>query len=237
MTEKNLIGKIRELRQIKPKRDWVILTKSQILGKEFIQPRVLNIFPGFRVGLAGAVIVSILFGIFTLAQNSLPGDLLYPIKKITERSRAVFISEEKLPKYNLELANKRLEELNEIIQTQRAQRLAPAISEFQAQAREAAKNLPEIKEIEKIVAPANKLEENKRKVEEVLAIRIETEELDNALAQLVEREIKDLEGRTLTEEQQKLLTEAKELYEAGNYGQALEKLLILSQYYSTSGVE
>ena len=34
MTEKELIFKIRELRQIKPREDWVSLTKSQILGQE-----------------------------------------------------------------------------------------------------------------------------------------------------------------------------------------------------------
>jgi len=34
MTEKELIGKIRGLRQIRPNRDWVSLTKSQILGEE-----------------------------------------------------------------------------------------------------------------------------------------------------------------------------------------------------------
>ena len=34
MTDKQLIGKLRKLRQIKPRKDWVILTKSQILGQE-----------------------------------------------------------------------------------------------------------------------------------------------------------------------------------------------------------
>jgi len=57
----------------------------------------------------------------------------------------------------------------------------------------------------------------------------ETEKLDDALAQLVESQIKDLEGRTLTEEQEDILAQAKEDYEAGNYSDALIKILILSQ--------
>jgi len=56
----------------------------------------------------------------------------------------------------------------------------------------------------------------------------ESEELDNALSQLVGREIKDLKNRTLTEDQEKLLAEAKEDFEAGNFNEALEKIWLLS---------
>jgi len=232
MTEKELIGKIRELRQIQPSKDWVSLTKSQILGKEDKYNNLISVFQILfsKPAYAGLVVVFVLFGLFGFSQNSLPGDLLYPIKKITERSQAVFVSEEELPKYNLEIANKRLEELNEIAQTNQVKKLAPAISEFQANISEAAKSLAKVKsqDVEKIVAQTKKLEENKKKVENVLATKIETEEYDDALAQLVESQIKDLEERTLTEEQMKILAEAKELYQAGNFAEALEKILLLS---------
>ena len=241
MTEKELIGKIRELRQIKPNRDWVVLTKSQILGEEKKYTSLfLFLFPVLKLRpvYAGLIVVFILVGLFGFSQNSLPGDLLYPVKKITEKSQAVFVSEEELPKYNLEIANKRLEELNQIAQTNQVKKLAPAISEFQANISEAAKSLAKVKgqDVEKIVAQTKKLEENKKKVEEVLATKIETEELDNALAQIVESQIKDLEGRTLTEKQEALLAQAKEDFEAGNYSDALIKILILPNY-STPGVE
>lgn len=228
MTEKELIGKIRELRQIKPSQDWVSLTKSQILGKDINQHRVLvNLF---RPAYAGLIVVFVLLGLFGFAQKSLPGDLLYPIKKITEKSQAIFVSEEERPKLNLELVNKRLEELSKIAEKNEVKKLAPAISEFQANVSEAAKSLTKTKKlnVEKIVAQTKKLEENKKKVEALGVVIGETEELDNALAQLVESQIKDLEGRTLTERQQSLLVEAKEDFEDGNYNQALEKILLLS---------
>ena len=239
MTEKELIGKIRELRQIRPSQDWVSLTKSQILGtstglsasEESKLDNIISVFHVFflKPAYAGLIVVFVLFGLFGFSQNSLPGDLLYPIKKITEKSQAVFVSEEELPKYNLEIANKRLEELNKIAQTNQVKKLAPAISEFQANVAEAAKSLAKVKgqDVEKIVAQTKKLEENKKKVEEVLATKIETEELDNALSQIVESQIKDLEGRTLTEAQMKILAEAKADFEAGNYSEALEKILQL----------
>jgi len=224
--EKELIGKIRELRQIKPRKDWVVLTKSQILGQE---PKIL-FFPFFKPVLATVTAFGILFGIFSLAQNSLPGDFLYSIKKITEKGQAVFVSEEEKPAFQFELANKRLEELTEIAQTNQVKKLPPAISEFQANMSEVAKSLAKVKgqDVEKIVAQTQKLEENKKKVEEVLATRIETKEYDNAIAQLVEGQIEELESQTLTEGQQELLEEAKEDFQAGNYNQALEKILILS---------
>ena len=237
MTEKELIGKIRELRQIQPRKDWVSLTKIQILGEEskrslapfgevfsrfFFQPK-----PAFAIVLS----VFILFGVFSFAQNSLPGDILYSLKKLTEKSQAVFVSKEELPKYNLEIANKRLDELTEIAQTNQVKKLASAISEFQVNMSEAAKSLAKVKggvDVEKIVAQTKKLEENKQKIEEVLATKIETEKFDDALSQLVEREIKELESQTLTEEQKLLFEEAKADFSAGNYSQALEKILILS---------
>ena len=228
MTEKELIGKIRELRQIRPSQDWVSLTKIQILGDVEVKPQPFY-FPFFKPVYAGLIVV-VLFGLFGFAQNSLPGDILYPIKKITEKSQAVFVSEKELPKYNLEIANKRLDELNEIAQTNQVKKLASAISEFQTNMSEAAKSLAKVKgqDVEKIVAQTKKLEENKKKVENVLATKIETEEYDDALAQLVESQIKDLEERTLTEEQTKLLVEAKELYQAGSFTEALEKILLLT---------
>jgi hypothetical protein len=228
-TEKELIGKIRGLRQIRPRKDWVVLTKSRILGEE---PKVL-FFPFFKPALATITTLGILFGVFSLAQNSLPGDILYPIKKIAEKSQAVFVSEEELPKYNLEIANKRLEELTKIAETNQVKKLAPAIEEYQASVVKAAENLAKIKEPEKALDAGKKIVELKMFEGEIKSLGVvlpseESEKLDNAISQLVEREIKELESQSLTEEQQTLLGEVKEDFEVGNYTQALEKILFLS---------
>ena len=237
MTEKELIGKIRELRQIKPNRDWVVLTKSQILGEEkkytslFLFP-VLKLRPVY----AGLIAVLILFGLFGFAKNSLPGDLLYPIKKIAQKSQAVFVSEEEKPAFQLKLANQRLEDLTKAS----TKNLAPTINEFQVNISEAAKTISKIDATtsdpivtKKIVEEAQKLKKNKQIAETLGVVTGETEELEEALIPYykveAERRIKDLENRSLTEGQQKLLEEAKEEFEAGNYDQALEKIWILSQ--------
>ena len=228
MTEKELIGKLRELRQIKPRKDWVFLTKSQILGEE--KP-VLTPFFIFKPVYAGFLFVFILLGLFGTAQNALPGDLLYPLKKIVEKSQVVFVSEANKPRLNLELANKRLEELNQIAQNNEVKKLAPAINEFQASVSKVAKNLTTLKgaDVKEIVKGTQKLEEDRKKVESLGVVIGDTEELNDAYKILAEREIKNLEQSTLTEKQEEILKEAKEYFERGDYSNALIKSIESSQ--------
>jgi hypothetical protein len=238
--EKELIGKIKELRQIKPRKDWVSLTKSQILGspaqisEKFMagkEPVGFTFFPYLKPAFAGLITVFLFIGLIGFAQNSLPGDFLYPVKKISERGRAVFVSSEEKPAFQLKLANERLEDLTKAS----AKNLAPTIIEFQANISEAAKNLTKIDAttsdpvvMKKIVEETRKLEENKQKVESlgVVVEGKETEELGNALAQMVDSLIEDLESRTLTEEQETILSQVKELFEKGKYSDALELYLV-----------
>ena len=230
--EKELIGKIRELRQIRPRKDWVVLTKSQIIGEEK-KYTSLFLFPFLKLKpvYAGLIVVFILFGLFGVSRNSLPGDFFYPIKKISEKSQAVFVSEEEKPAFQLKLANQRLEDLTKA----QAKNLAPTINEFQASISEAAKTISKIDAttsdplvIKKIVAETKKLEKQKQKVES-LGVVIEgggTEEFSQALANMVGDLIEDLKTRTLTEEKAKILAEMEKLFEEGKYSEALEFYLI-----------
>ena len=230
MTEAELIKKIKTLKEIKPRNDWVLLTKSQILGDVEVRPQHF-LFPFFKPAYAGVFVVLFLIGLFEFSQSALPGEPLYFIKRASEQTVASFTPQEQKSKVNLESANKRLEELNQIAQNpNEVKKLAPTMSEFQANVSEAVKNLVNVKRVDEgLVAQTKKLEENKEKVEKVLATKIETEEYDNALSKLVEREIQDLEERTLNEEQTATLQEAKADFEVGNYSEALIKILSLSQ--------
>ena len=247
MTEKELIAKLQKLRQIKPNRNWVILTKHQILGEKINPLEVLvnwfGVFFAKPVYLGLIVILVGLFGTFNFAQKSLPGDYLYQLKKITEKAQAVFVSEEEKPQVSLELANKRLEELTEIAQTNQVKKLAPAIKEVQVSLSEAAKNLARIEAtssdpavVKKFVDQAKSLEKKAKKVSS-LGVVIEGEELNELaeasnklelelLVSVLKNMITDLENRTLTEKQQEVLVQMKELVEEGKYSQALELYLI-----------
>ena len=241
MTEKELIFKIRELRQIKPREDWVSLTKSQILGQEPVaEIRFLHFpflrFPLFKPAYAGLIVVFVVFGAFGFTQSSLPGDLLYPVKKIVERSQAIFVSEKGRSQASFELANKRLEELTKIAETNQVKKIAPALEEYQASVAQVTKDLVKVTAttsdpvvIRELAEMTQELEKNKEKLEQTYGIAgLEIKEGSNPTKVLVEWLINDLEKRTLTEEQSLLFETAKKNYEAGEFNESLEKLLFLS---------
>jgi len=223
MTEKELIGKIQELRQIKPRKDWVLSNKASILGENtgFV------FFPYFKPALAGLVCVFTFIGLFGFSQDSVPGSLLYSIKKITEKGQSFFVSDEGKTDFALNLADKRLEELTRIAESNQVKNLPQAITEVQASISEAVKNLSgsDQKTLEKLA----ELGKNKQIAEQILAAQIDSEDLDNAYMNLTESLIQDLETRTLTEEQQEILSQMKKLFELGDYQQVLELYLTNQQ--------
>ena len=240
MTEQELIKTIRELKHIQPSQDWVSLTKAQILGtstelsasKEGKLDNIISVFRVFflRPAYISVLSIFVVLGLWTSSQNSLPGDPLYLIKKLTEKGQAVFVSEQNLPKVQLEYANKRLAELNTIAQTNQVKKLAPALEEFQTNISKAAKELVKAKnpDVKEIVSETKKIKENKEKVESLGVVVGDTNELDSALLQLIEREIKDLEVSTLTDAQKEIFVKAVEDFKAGNYSEALEEIWLLS---------
>ena len=234
MTEKELITKIQELRQITPKKEWVFLTKQEILGEPETQPKVswLEVFSRFffqyKLALATLVLIVVVVLTFGFSQKALPGDLLFVLKKATEGAQTAFLSQDEQLKIRLELANKRLEELNKIVEQNQAKKLAPAIEEYQASVSQVAKLAAGIKKAEearKLVPEIKKLEGNLQNLK-TYGVEIEdTENTENIYKPIVEVLIKDLESRTLTEEQQKILTEAKGSYETGDYPNTLYILI------------
>jgi len=115
MDEKQLIKNLKNLRAIKPQKDWVFFTKTRILGEEqkpnFISN--LELVPKFilrynKLAFAVMLVFGFLAGAFTISQNSLPGDPAFILKKLTERTKSVFASQEELPRIQLEIASKRL---------------------------------------------------------------------------------------------------------------------------------
>jgi len=254
VTEKDLIKKLQILKDIKPRKEWVVLIKTQILGEQreqfslieslglffqfklakpaFARAKKVNFLLPPSLALGSLIAVFLLFGLFAFAQNSLPGDFLYPIKKIAERSQAVFVSENDKPQASLELANKRLEELTKIAETNQVKKLAPAINEFQASVSEATKSLSRMEATSSDPAAIKKMVEGTKelggKIQEVKSLGVvigeeEFDELQGVSDKLeVELLISDLEKRTLwTEEQKEILNQMKELAEEGKYSEAL----------------
>jgi len=236
MTEKDLIKKLQGMKEVKPSKDWVVLTKQRILEEqqEVKYSRFNEYIAVFKAVLyhkyafASLVAVAVVIGTFGFSLNSMPGDKLFTLKKITENSRAVFVSEENQVRYDLNLVNKRLDDLTAIAESNSVRNLASAIEETQSSAAKAADSLREVDE--DIVAQVREIEE---KTDKIKALGVEIgdseKELNTALSKLVENQIQSLEEKSLTEEQEDKLEEIKADYEAENYSSALEKILLLSQ--------
>jgi hypothetical protein len=239
MTEKELINNLKELKGIKPKKDWVVLTKSRILVEEpSYQSLDASVFSVFRYKLALAPLLGVflVLGLFGFAQSTIPGDLLFSIKKITETVQVGMSLPADKPMVQLQLANRRLTELSLMAERNQTESLAAAIQEFQNNISGAVKDIALMeKEITnpnalmELVEETKKISENKEKVETVLGTKINgTKELEDAIGTIEKKTaeflIIDLENRTLSEESQSLLSEAKQDFEEEDYQEALYKL-------------
>ena len=246
MKQSQLVRQLKSLRELEPSDNWVSFTKERIFAGEpepaGLRSGLLSFFPLFRYKLALAPIISVLvlIGLFGFTQQTLPGDFLFSVKKMTESAQVTFSSSAEKPETQLKLANKRLEELSRIAESNQVGNLDPAIKEFQSNIAQATKDLAAINVtssdplmIKGLLAETKKMTENKERVESVLgAIIGDTGELDNAILQ-IERQtaaylITDLEKRTLQESDLQLLNQARDDYNAGNYATSLEKIWILS---------
>lgn len=244
MDEKQLITKIQALRDIKPNKDWVVLTKSRILEKE--QPvlsrnaisrlrDVMNIWNDInfvfnhKYAFAGLISLFAVVGTFGFALKSTPGDALFAVKKALEESQGVFISDLERQKFDLEKANKRLEDLSKIAISKDSRKLAPAIDEYKATVSEVAKNIAKEKDsakIKELVAEVRKLENREEEIKSLGVEFGENVDKDIVLVSLIAREIEKLELEdNLTIDQQTLLAGIKDDCEKGDFVGALEKIL------------
>lgn len=243
MTDRNLIKQLKSLKEIKPREEWVVLTKENLFKEESKgislisalldtikelqkgERFVFNHKPAFAFALTAVIFV----GLFGFAQGSMPGDSLFALKKITEKGQAVLVSERNKAKYDLEMVNRRLDDLVEVAQSNAGKNLGAAINEYRQTASNAAKSLAKSNDIKEIAAEVRKLEE---KEEQIRSLGVEMgglTDLDNALLNVVEREITYFEDKELSEDDKDVLNEAKVYYEEGRYSEALEKLMIIGK--------
>ena len=256
MEETKLINNLKKLQQIKPRKDWVILAKNQILNpyvetpviKQEEKKETIGVLSFFSVvasliyqrklAYSFATLLFIMIGMFGFAQYTMPGDMLFSVKKLTEQSQTALVSQENQLKNNFEIASRRLDDLTQVVKDNRTQNIAPAIKEFQASISEATKNLvatieqKDSQSIKDIVSQIKKIEDNKKELQTYgvdLEATQESKDLNDALAPLVQREIEDLEKITLTEEQLETMQKVKDLFTDGKYSDALEEILMINK--------
>lgn len=240
--QKQLIDKMQMLRDIKPNREWAILTKSKILNSNAkMEPKIgiwnliRNLDLGFRISsrrlaYSFATLLFMIVGLIGFAQYTVPGDMLFPVKKFSEQTQT---------QNSFQVAYNRSQELMQIVKENKTQNLAPAMSEYKASISDAVKNLAlafskdSTNDSKKAVTEEVKKIQETQKELQTLGVNIEgdnpqSDELNNVLAVIVKNQIDDLEKSTLTEEQEKSFNEAKKLFEEKKYTEALEEILFIN---------
>lgn len=213
MDEKELVAKLQLLKQVKPRSDWVVLTKAKILTQDQTEQQhsklpqlALNqfIFPLFSrrgivfSGLTLLIVVLVGLGVWSL--NSSPGDTLYPAKKAVQRIN--LLAEDPVT-LHLKLAAQSAKTLKEIAQKNDTEKLAPAIKEYQENIKKVAASLSSSTSTEdgrrvlEIAKQVNEIEQTAKEIEQILQTEIAKKErkemLEKTLA-MVSAEVQELTG-------------------------------------------
>lgn len=235
ITQKQLIEQIKTLKEIKPRKEWATLLKSEILStKSETNPkfskfeiRNLDFFFGFltpkSLAYSFAVVLFLIVGVFGFATQTVPGDLLFPIRKIAEQSQAALTGQTALRQDVAGFSN-RINDLAQVAREGRVDNIPSAITEINNNASKLVKELktdspkdPET--IKEIVASLKTLAS-------VSGTDLsESPEVKNLYQEVVKSQIADLQKATLTDDQKVALVEIEDLYGQGKYTDALEKIL------------
>lgn len=254
MEEKELTTKISLFKGVKPRQDWALSVKSRILSQadipqatplhegfgSRIMTEAVSVFRYLTIEKPAFALASILLfmgaGVSFHASQSLPGDMLYSLRSTGEEVQSRFVSQgNDVPQ--LQVAQRRMEDLKKVVEGNKSQNLASAIKEYEDSVSGASKQFAKLAEEnpgKALIAGKEILELYREKVrlEETLGTKFGGEE-SKSLAEttkiVVEIELADLETRTLSDVQKEAYEKAKEAYAAGAYEVALETIWSISQ--------
>jgi len=128
MENREIVKNLKKLAQIKPSQEWRDLTRGNLVSQinwekrqEIFNTRptgFLNLFKSFQAVAMAACFLIIFIGgpwlTVIASQASLPGEILYPVKRVSERIQAKIASKEEKSGLQMKFANRRLEEFTKI---------------------------------------------------------------------------------------------------------------------------
>jgi hypothetical protein len=240
ITQKQFIEQLRELKEIKPRQEWVVLAKSQLFNENPAVERIIKnpvrrtrvfdaiIFAIFKRKLAYsfATLVFVIIGLVGFAQYTMPGDLLFPVRKIAEQSEAALTGHSGV-KQSLVTLNNRINDLALATKEGKKDNIPSAINEINTNVSELTKSLKD-----------NPTEDPQTLKEIVVSLKTladvpgtdltQSQGIKDLYQAVVKNQITDLEKSALTEDQETALNEVKDLYIQEKYIEALEKILTIT---------
>lgn len=236
MEDNQLIAKIKQLKQIKPKEKWALLAKNQILGQEqelpepVLKTELTSFFAFFRkpafAFTAAITLVMLLIGaiagFFYLGEGEQPAEIVKTPAELeqlaeAEQAQAIVLALEQVQSEIVQATEflKKIEEPQKILEARNVV-------------------VPTIEAVREVIVEAEKLEPGIEDQEnQILAVKTDIDKLENTLDEMTaiqaSRLIQYWETRTLTEIQKQVLEQAKMDYQNGYYNIALINAIFVSQ--------
>jgi len=198
--EKDLIKKIKGLKQIEPSSEWMNLTRNSLLTQIKIDGNAdiieVSFFQWIRqpqsFALASCLILMLLCGpwlAIKASEASLPGEFLYSVKKATEGVQITVTSEDSKSELNVEFAGRRLEELSKMSENEQDNdKINKAVSEIKNNLEEASIYADKIsgENMIAVVKKANKIKDELGENKENMSseAQIELVEAENAVKEI-----------------------------------------------------
>lgn len=218
MENKELIRKLKKLEKIEPSREWLDLTRNNLISQINWEKRtniasenqVSGLFGWFRNFQPMALVVCLLmifiggpWLIVMASRVSLPGEILYSVKRASEGIQSRMVSKEKQSQLQIEFANRRLEEFSKITDSgEKDGKAKEVINDFKNNLADVNANLSGISR-EKALAVAKKtikIKEDLTRAKEEASLDIQEDLIE------AEQVIKEINSRilaVLTEEGEK----------------------------------
>jgi len=239
ITQKQLIESLKQFKEIKPRKEWAVLLKSQILTeKETVivsvpakrinfMDAIASVFSQRKLAYSFAVVLFLIVGVFGFAQHTVPGDLLFPVRKVAEQSQAALTGQSGL-KQSVANLNNRINDLVQVAKEGKKANIPSAIDEIKTDASYLTKSLKSSKT------------ENSQTIKDIVSSLktladvpgtdlTATPAIKGLYQAVVQSQIVDLQETTLADEQKETLSQAIELYNQGKYTEALEKILLIGK--------
>ena len=230
ITEKQLISSLQQLKEIKPRQEWVVLLKSQILAESKVETRVaeqpakfagfINVFAQRKMVYSFAVMLLLIFGAFGLVK-------LMPSEKLPNKSTASLIGQTGI-KQNVLALNTKINDLAQATKEGETGTIPSAKNDIKTTVSELAKNLKDnpTQDQETIKDIANSL----KTLADVPGTDLTASpDVQDLYQTVVQSQIADLQKTTLTDDQKTILTDAENLYSQGKYQEALEEIYNINQ--------
>jgi len=254
MQEKELIQKIKRLQEIKPDSSWVLRTKMRILGEQEFNIPVFWSFQWKRALVFSCLAAFFLSSVLLVKPENRA--VLYSYLNSFKQIRQAKNSEQESdPRTYLIIAEEKMKELKQVVQSNDIGQLAFARQEAVEAIRKATESIPEISEdpaqTSGYVQIISSIQADKEAISELLGDEVDLgeQELKGRVMACLENSIEDTEAEkqsfveevalmqirslnqdnNLGEKEQEDLNRAEELFEKGQYDEALEVLLLIGE--------